>query len=235
MDTNQRFLKAITSSFNSFLDVGTSRSTAKLHPLHGFVAEELAQRLGPAYVIKSQGYGKGKEATMTGRYVDKKVDIIILKNKKPIAGVAVKFVMQNYKQNSNNYFENMLGETANIRSNNLPYFQIFIIFDNLPYYNKSKELKHWEELSMHNIGKYIVLSQDNTEVFMHTPNKTLFFVVHLPKNEDLKTQEEFVDYYRSKNYSLTISNKAFGRFSSSVILNDMETFMNKIYHTILSL
>ena len=63
---------------------------------------------------------------------DKKVDITITKQNKPIAGFAIKFVMQNYSQNSNNYFENMLGETANIRSNRIPYFQIFIILDNLP-------------------------------------------------------------------------------------------------------
>jgi hypothetical protein len=46
--------------------------------------------------------------------------------------------MQNYSQNSNNYFENMLGETANIRSSNIPYFQIFIIPDEIPYYKKEK-------------------------------------------------------------------------------------------------
>lgn len=64
----------------------------------------------------------GKEMKLDGRYIDKVVDITILKNSKPIAGIGVKFVMQNYSQNSNNYFENMLGETANIRCANIPYF-----------------------------------------------------------------------------------------------------------------
>ena len=34
--------------------------------------------------------------------------------------------MQNYSQNSVNYFENMLGETANIRSNNKTYIEKII-------------------------------------------------------------------------------------------------------------
>lgn len=56
-----------------------------------------------------------------------------MKNRKVAAGIGVKFVMQNYFQNSNNYFENILGETAHIRSKRIPYFQIFIIPDILPH------------------------------------------------------------------------------------------------------
>ena len=36
----------------------------------------------------------------------------------------------------------MLGETANIRTNSIPYFQIFIIFDKVPYYGKGGEFKN---------------------------------------------------------------------------------------------
>ena len=39
----------------------------------------------------------------------------------------------------------MLGETANIRANKCPYFQIFIILDRLPYYKKeTKRITKWE-------------------------------------------------------------------------------------------
>ena len=128
---NQEFLEVIRRSFEIFVECGTSRSTAKLKPLHGAIARDLAVKLGPEYEVWSQGYGKGKEATVEGRYVDKDVDITIKKGDETLAGIGVKFVMQNYSQNSNNYFENMLGETANIRCNNVPYFQIFIILDKL--------------------------------------------------------------------------------------------------------
>ena len=85
--------------------------------------------MGKEYKVFSQGYGDDKEKEINGRYYDKKVDITIAYKNKIVAGIGVKFVQQNYAQNSNNYFENMLGETANIRTNKIPYFQIFIISD----------------------------------------------------------------------------------------------------------
>jgi hypothetical protein len=33
-------------SFDSFIQIGTSRSTAKLKPLHGAIANDIRQRLG---------------------------------------------------------------------------------------------------------------------------------------------------------------------------------------------
>ena len=133
MLTNQVILEKILDSFKSFVSIGISRSTAKLKPLHGAITHDIANRLGANYIVKSQGYGDDREASIKGRYVDKMVDITI-KNRhtqKDVAGIAVKFVMQNYSQNSNNYFENMLGKTANIRTANCSYFQIFIILDKL--------------------------------------------------------------------------------------------------------
>lgn len=185
--TNQKFLTVISQSFGEFIESGTSRSTAKLKPLHGAIAKDLASRLGSGYDVWSQGYGVDREAEIKGRYMEKKVDITIKRNNSSIAGIAVKFVMQNYSQNSNNYFENMLGETANIRCNRFPYFQIFIILDRLPYYDKKKNIKKWETFTEHNISKYVALAKDNVDMFYHTPNKTLIYVVHIPDNDDLCT------------------------------------------------
>ena len=68
---------------------------------------------------------------MSGRYMEKRVDIVVLKDEKDIAGIGVKFVMSNYSQNSNNYFENMLGETANIRAGKKKYFQVLLLPERL--------------------------------------------------------------------------------------------------------
>ena len=233
--TNNQFLKIIEASFNCFLDAETSRSTQKLKPLHGAIAQDIAHRLGDSYKILSQGYGNDKEGTIEGRYMNKQVDITISQNKKTIAGIAVKFVMQNYSQNSNNYFENMLGETANIRCNRHPYFQIFIILDKLPYYNKDKEIKRWETFTSHNVSKYVNLSNDNVEFSLHTPNKTLIYVVHIPDNESLLTKDEYMSFYKSIEYDMEISSCKYEAFGDAVIINDYEQFMNKVYHTILSL
>ncbi len=239
--TNSEFLYVLSNSFQSFVESGTSRSTAKLKPLHGAIAKDLALRLGDAYSIQSQGWGDDREGDIAGRYVDKKVDITVYHTdkttgqRKAIAGIAVKFVMQNYSQNSNNYFENMLGETANIRANNCPYFQVFIILDRLPYYKKeSKRITKWETFTEHNADKYITLSCDNVDMYFHTPNKTLLYVVHIPDNDQLlgKTAQEYMDFYAKNDSLISLSSHSYVGFGNSIVLNDYESFISKVYHTI---
>lgn len=235
---NADFLNAITLSFKEFLKKGTSRSTDKLKPLHGQIAKDIAAKLGEDYEVWSQGFDKDKEAEMKGRYIDKKVDITIKHNGKPVAGIAVKFVMQNYSQNSNNYFENMLGETANIRCAGYPYFQVFIILEKLPYYNSDKLITKWETFTEHNINKYIILSKDDINVYFHTPNKTLIYVVQIPepaKDVNIKDASDYFNYYRSHEPVMSLSKTKYKEFGSTVILNDYEGFLSKVYHTIMAL
>lgn len=230
---NQEFLIVVGNSFKKFLETG-SRSNEKLKILHGAIAKDLKNRLGMGYSVQSLGIGNGKEMKIDGRYIDKAVDITILKGTKAIAGIGVKFVMQNYSQNSNNYFENMLGETANIRCANIPYFQIFIIPDKLPYYKNDGTFQKWEEFSFHNSSKYLTLSQDDIQTSIHTPTKTLLFVIHLPEiKEDIKDKKEYVDYYSNyDDMSVRESQMQYGKFSSAVIFNDYEDFASKVVHYI---
>lgn len=233
---NLDFLNILTNSFKKFLTTG-SRSNEKLKILHGAIATDLQQRIGMEYGIQSLGYGDGREGVIDGRYIEKKADITITRGDTNVAGIAVKFVMQNYSQNSNNYFENMLGETANIRSKRIPYFQIFIIPDKMPYYDNKGNLRKWETFTLHNVRKYLLLSRDDINVNAHTPTKTLLFVVHLP---DLKTQitnkTEYINAYLGMNYMrIEVSNHDYGEFDSSVVLNDYDKFMDKISHYILSI
>src|SRR5215204_6011897 len=103
--------------------------------------------------------------------MDKRVDIAITKGEEIVAGLGVKFIMSNYSQNSNNYFENMLGETANIRTNNILYFQIVICFVRSPYFykeeNKERIIKNIEKVNLTHLEKYHFLSQDNTQTYLH--------------------------------------------------------------------
>jgi phosphotransferase system IIB component len=234
---NNEFLDTISKSFKKFLETG-SRSNQKLKILHGSIAEDLKERLGEDYDIKSLNLNNGKECNIPGRYIDKKVDITIIKDKKISAGIGVKFVMQNYSQNSNNYFENMLGETANIRSTNTPYFQIFIIPDKIPYYDNKGYIKNWEEFSIHNMKKYNILSQDNIETFFHTPTKTLLSVIHLPElNKDkIKTRENYNNFYRNiNNLRISFSNNSYKKIQQSVIFNDYDSFITKVIYYLRSL
>ena len=203
---NSDFLRVLTNSFKEFIEKGTSRSTAKLKPLHGAIARDLAEKLGRDYTVFSQGYGIGKETKIRGRYVNKAVDITVKK-----------------------------GETANIRCGNCPYFQIFIILDKLPYYQRSGELSRWETFTAHNAEKYVTLSQDDASIYFHTPNKTLIYVVHIPDNDSLSTSREYMDYYRRLNPSLSLTEHDYNDFGNGVIFNDYELFIEKVYHTIMAL
>ena len=242
MLTHRHFLLQVQDSFKRFIESGTSRSTAKFKPLHGAIAADLAHMLGKEYTVVSQGFEEGKEAVIKGRYLDKRVDITVQRADKgePVAGIGVKFIMQNYSQNSNDYFENMLGETANIRSARVPYFQVFIILDRLPYYKKTGELSRWEDLTQHNMAKYCRLAEDNTDIFAHTPNKTLICVSHVtPEADEVHTKREYLGFYkkRTRDICVTVSENRYPELKAdgTVILNDYPEFMEKVFHTIKAL
>jgi hypothetical protein len=227
-------LPTIKVAFHKYLETG-ARSNEKLKILHAKIATDLAALLGNDFVIRSLGYGEGKERVIQGRYIEKVIDIAIEnKTGKPVAGIAVKFVMSNYSQNSNNYFENMLGETANIRCTKIPYFQIFIVPGEMPYYNKDGIITKAETFTAHNAAKYLILSKDNPATFLHTPDKTLLMVVALPKLDIAKTKNK-LQYNRDyANANIALSKTIKNDFDKSVILNDYDDFMNKIAYRIKS-
>ena len=235
MLTNAQFLEVIRESFKTYLEVDTSRSTAKLKTLHGHIARDLQELYGCEYTILSQGYGNDKEGCIEGRYYPKNVDITVLKGGKPVAGYAVKFVMRNYSQNSNNYFENMLGETANIRSNHVPYFQIFIIFEKVPYYKNGGAFQKYDIITEHNLSKYFILSGDNPDVYDHIPDKTLFILLRLKEKDPsckFSDSKSYAEYYRSiigDRDLLAYSTKIADTFGDAVILNDYRDFIARTY------
>ncbi len=234
---NFQFLTVLKKSFIAYLQTG-ARSNKKLEILHGAISRDLCERINDEkYSISSLGYGIGKERKIIGRYVDKKVDITVCENNIPIAGIAVKYVMSNYSQNSNNYFENMLGETANIRSARIPYFQIFIIPDRIPYFDKDGVIVNWEKIQEHNLKKYIKLSEDNIDNFLHTPNKTLVFVIHIQEEDTsykISNKNDYVKCYLNDDFDVHISPLHFD-FGNTIIYNDYELFIQKVAYAVKSL
>ena len=131
----------------------------------------------------------------------------------------------------------MLGETANIRSAKIPYFQIFIIPDKIPYFDKDGGISKWEMINKHNLKKYIKLSNDNVEMFLHTPNKTLVFIVHIQdQNVTAKIfdKQEYENYYSHNDFDMVVSKLSFD-FGNTIIYNDYDTFLQKVVYAIKSL
>lgn len=132
--------------------------------------------------------------------------------------------------------ENLLRETANIRSNDIPYFQIFIIPEKLPYYKNGGKIEKWEKFTQHNVDKYLVLSEDKTDVLLHSPTKTLLQVIKFFKipNKAIN-KNEYISFYKENNYKLENSKKDYGEFSSNVVYNNYTTFIEKLIYRIKSI
>ena len=76
----------------------------------------------------------------------------------------------------------------------------------------------------------MILSKDDIQTSIHTPTKTLLFVIHLPEIEDeIKDKREYTSYYSQCNeMCVSESQEEYGSFSSAVIYNDYEDFAEKV-------
>jgi hypothetical protein len=164
----KKFIKALEQSFKMYKLHG-ARSTAKLKPIHKFIAETLAKIFGKGFDLHFMG-ADSKEMKIAGKYYPKDVDIAVSKNGKPVFCLGIKFVTSNFKQNANNYFENMMGETANIQATQIPYAQLIIMRHETPYYKKNEtELPSKIEIvNDKDIAKYLKLMYDQPQA--HRPN-----------------------------------------------------------------
>jgi len=186
---NQNFLKAIKRSFIAYNKKGGARSNKKLIPIHKFLSESISGKLGKDFVIKSLGVGDGREEKFDGKYYPKNLDIAVLKDDEVVATISFKFVTSNYKQNSNNYFENLMGETANIRRCGIGFAHFLVLRGHTPYFEKNKgnlrgKKKKTEVLNDKDLKKYIKLFKDVD--FPHKPDLTGICVVDFDENNNPK-------------------------------------------------
>ncbi len=220
---NQKeFLEAMSESYKKYIEHG-ARSTEKIKPLHLFVANTLKEIWGDNYQIDYIGTDS-KEKKVKGKYYDKDIDITVSKNDKIIMCFGVKFVTSNYKQNSNNYFENMMGETANIQRIDIPYFHLIILRYETPYYEKDGTKKKIEIINEHDLKKYINLSYDIQQA--HKPYSIGIELIDI--NEELLTvnkictddifEKEFINLLKDK---LSIDNlfKEVENFKNFYLIN----------------
>jgi hypothetical protein len=178
------FLKALSQSFENYLRFG-ARSKEKLKPMHTFLAETLQTIFGENYGVFYLGE-ESRELTVEGKYYPKNIDITITYNKQPVFCLGVKFITSNYKQNANNYFESMVGETVNIQGQTIPYAQVIVFRYETPYYKKNlddqkdKIPSKIEVINQKDISKYVNLILDTNQI--HTPFAIGILLVEI--NED---------------------------------------------------
>ena len=185
------FLACIQDSYRQYIAHG-ARSTEKLKPVHQWIADTLKSRLGDNYEIYSMRQdGTGGEIQASGLYYDKKVDIGVKFNGRVISGIGFKFVTSNYQQNSRNYFENMLGETANLRRSEVGYCALLVLPSKIKYLNRGGGTARYEIPKSHNLETYLKLWRDCD--FPHKPEALGIVFVDIDYDNDNVTGFTDVD------------------------------------------
>ena len=180
----KNFLQALTKTFKAYNEFG-ARSNKKLTPIHSWISKTINDLLSGEFDVNS--LGNGGERTLDGKYYPKNLDITVSKKEKILSTVSFKFVTSNYKQNGNNYFENLLGETANIRRVNVGFAHLLVLRAYTPYYDKNKgnlrgEQTKIEVLNEHDLAKYIKLFIDQD--FPHKPDVLGIVVIDVDNSDN---------------------------------------------------
>lgn len=174
----QRFLQAIQLSYQKVIEYGV-RSSEKTKVLHGWVQDELKRELGDEFVFTGQTPDSVKkdEANVAGMYYGKDVDVLVARDGQELGVVSIKFVISNYWQNSINYFEQQVGETANLRRKNIVYGNLFCVTNPIPYKRRSGEVSRMERLRDHDVQRYAKLRADHEHI--HAPDEMAIGIVDL--------------------------------------------------------
>ena len=200
------------------------RSTQKLLPLHKFVAESIKKSLQDNLKVDFEVfYINGKEVNINGAFYTKRVDVFIgqignfeilkgkkiyisLKNPNNLFVFSVKFITSNFKQNANNYFESLLGETVNLKSLGIKFGHLLFLKYPMPYLENNGDIKKFEEITEDDILKYYKLFQKRNEIF--SPN-FLFLGIYkinaLMNNQNLEIQGTNIKEISVKFNMITIS------------------------------
>lgn len=136
-----------------------SRSNKKLIPIHSYIAKYLQCKTK----LKINAL-PDKEINIIGKYYNKKVDICLYNNIQNYGQISIKFIMSNYLQNSNNYFESLIGELINLKVNGLIQWFILIIFDEIPYFDHNGKIKNYQKFN--NFSRYQKLVYDKILDFL---------------------------------------------------------------------
>ena len=173
-----QFLAAIQESYRRTQSGPTAnRSKARLKVLHGWVQQEISDLLGADYDIHGLSDAGGKEEKVAGWYYRKNVDVAVKRDDKVLGVVSIKFVNTNFRQNAGNYFEGQMGETANLRRNDIVFGSIFCVTHPILYLDSKRKIARMEHINNTDIEKYHKLERDHNH--RHAPDVQALCVLKL--------------------------------------------------------
>ena len=145
MREKNEFIKMMQQSYNNYCQY-SSRSNKKVNVIHGWIRQKLNETLD----LNKYEVFEEKNIPALNASGRKKADIVVFNKHTQTYDLvfSVKFICSNYKQNKNNYLENLIGECRTIKLCN-PEIKIvpFNIFPSeCPYFRKDKTLKHTEKI-----------------------------------------------------------------------------------------
>ena len=188
----------LKESFSCYLREG-ARSNKKLILPHYWIRENLKDYFDDSYEFYSYGVGESKynkEYPVNGIAYDKKSDISIIKDDEVVGVVSFKFVSSNYSQNSNNYFENLLGECFNIQANDIPLCHILVMRDEIPYYKSNGDYEKLEKLKNHHLNKYFNILKLKGD-YESIPKKLCINIIEISVNNndvEILSPKKFMDF-----------------------------------------
>ena len=197
------FEKCIQESIKIYMSTH-SRSNKKLIPIHSFINKSIKKYLNTKYKVFSL---PDKEIVVNGRYNPKKVDVCIKKVNKIVGTGSIKFIMGNYQQNANNYFENCTGELVNLYKTSNTLF-VMIIFDEIPYYDSNHNIKNYHKMDKKDFIKYNKLIIDgylNNLIIVKVSNGKFLQHPSNISNDDLSTID-FTQFKILESYPDTFDN-----------------------------
>lgn len=204
MYDHNKFIQSIREAFDNYNKFG-KRSAKKVSPIHNYIANVLSDIFGEGYEVYCAD--RNNEFKVEGKYYNKNIDITVVKDSNPIFCIGVKFITSNFKQNANNYFESMVGETANIQTkDNIPYAHLIIFRRETPYFDNAGNIKKVEVISDKDMTKYIKLMFDSNH--FHKPFGIGICLVE--EIDGLMDESNYHDHFSenvAKILNTTLSNK----------------------------
>jgi hypothetical protein len=177
--------------------INGARSSKKVDYLHKGIIELIEKKIPPYYKLLLEENVKSYNTTEC-----KKCDIVIQDTRTNTIKYVfpVKFMMTNYKQNKNNYWESLTGECCHLKWKNpdINIIPINIIFNRVPYLDSDKKIKKFEDIDYtSSLEVYQILKENCVckDIVSY-----IFNIEHMNKVGELYNNVKIVEYNEKTPY-----------------------------------